>query len=142
MFLKSIYILFICFVISGWLCASPADKVFRGHKSEVTAVAISQGGKYLASGGSDGTIIVWDLINDVVVSKFRLNDRIFKMNFSYNSRELCVGTISEDYNPNILQPCIFLGMELAEITDTNNCDPYSFVQRQIPRFEFSTNSTK
>ena len=37
-----------------------ATKEIRGHTDEVLALALSDDGKYLASGGKDRKLVVWD----------------------------------------------------------------------------------
>lgn len=40
--------------------ANQAVRKFKGHRGYVTAAAFSPGGRYLATGGFDSTILVWD----------------------------------------------------------------------------------
>ena len=40
---------------------SSCGKIFEGHKGRVRSVAIDPAGQYLASGGDDGTVRIWEL---------------------------------------------------------------------------------
>ena len=44
---------------------------FNGHKSAVTVVAFDTAGLRIASGARDTDIIVWDLVGEVGLFKFR-----------------------------------------------------------------------
>ena len=49
----------------------PEDTRVTGHMGHVLAVALSTDGKFLASGGRDDLVFVWDLSTSVLVRTFR-----------------------------------------------------------------------
>ncbi len=48
--------------------------VYRGHEGRVRSLAIDPSGVYLASGGDDGTVRIWELLSGRQLSIFKLSD--------------------------------------------------------------------
>jgi WD40 repeat protein len=48
----------------GWdLAGTAAPREFASHAGEITTVKVRADGRIVVSGGSDGTLRVWDLAN-------------------------------------------------------------------------------
>jgi len=45
-------------------------QTFKGHKSEVTRVSFTPDGRWLTSGGSDGSLKIWDLTAGKLLKDF------------------------------------------------------------------------
>lgn len=69
-----------------------ADQV--GHTGYVSTIAISPDGSLCASGGKDGSIILWDLTNNKHLFNLPSGDEIFALTFSPNRYWLCAATAS------------------------------------------------
>jgi WD40 repeat protein len=69
-------------------------KVFRtlkGHKSMVISLSFSADSKYLATGGLDGKVIVWEIESGTAVKTFTFQDEkeaIYSLDFSADSKML------------------------------------------------------
>ena len=64
-----------------------------GHKGPVYSVAISDDGKYFASGGSDGFVHVWDPRSDKLIQSFKGHrDTVSALTFRRDSHELYSGS--------------------------------------------------
>ncbi|HEX3483272.1 MAG TPA: protein kinase [Kofleriaceae bacterium] len=48
-------------VVRAWNLATGESRAYTGHEGRVRALALSADQRYLASGGADGNILVWDL---------------------------------------------------------------------------------
>ncbi len=63
-----------------------------GHQSVVKSLAFSPDGKYLAVGGDDNTIKVWDLQNGKPLTALKHNGAINSVAFSYDGKYLASGS--------------------------------------------------
>ena len=66
-------------------------RTLRGHRSMVISLCFSSDGKYLATGGIDGRVIVWDVESGVQVRTFSFPDEkeaIFSLDFSRDGKML------------------------------------------------------
>jgi WD40 repeat protein len=70
------------------------NRKLLGHTDYVNAVCYSPGGRFIASGGFDGTIKIWDTENGVVIKSINTKYKIYKLLFSGNSEQLIAGTVS------------------------------------------------
>ena len=69
-----------------------ADK-YPGHSQHVFALALTSDGKYLASGGKDRTILVWDTEKDAVRDGFKGHkDSVTALAFRIGSHDLYSGS--------------------------------------------------
>jgi WD40 repeat protein len=66
-------------------------KVLRGHEMPVWFVTFAPGGQNLASTGTDGTILLWDLTTEEPVAKFQHHDGVFSASFSPDGKYLAAG---------------------------------------------------
>ena len=63
--------------------------IFRGHSTNVTAIAISPDNRWLAAGAFDGTIRVWEARTEQEMRRFNHStERIQSLNFSSDGRRL------------------------------------------------------
>lgn len=67
-------------------------KKFTGHTAYVNTVAFSPGGKYIASGGFDGEIKIWDTENGKIVNEIKTGHTIYKLLFVAEAKQICAGT--------------------------------------------------
>jgi len=72
---------------------SRKDKNGDGHKRQVLALAISTDGKYLASGGKDKLIKIWDAVKNVYVDTFQGHkDSVTALAFHRGTHQLYSGS--------------------------------------------------
>ncbi|CEM13715.1 unnamed protein product [Vitrella brassicaformis CCMP3155] len=76
----------------------PAVETLTGHQSEVTAVALTGDGRYVASGDSAKYVLLWDLDNLQVVHRqwVSYSSRITSLSWSPNDTLLAVASIDRD----------------------------------------------
>src|SRR5205085_1320568 len=60
---------------------------FRGHKGEVTTVAVLKNGERVLSGGSDGQVIVWDLAAGKEHHRFAIPGEPSVFSLAFNSND-------------------------------------------------------
>lgn len=65
-----------------------------GHTGYVAAITISPDGSLCASGGKDGSIILWDLNSAKHLYSLPSGDEIYALTFSPNRYWLCAATAS------------------------------------------------
>lgn len=73
-------------------CSLKAD--FIGHSGYVSALTVSPDGSLCASGGKDGSIILWDLSLSRCLYTLASGDEIYALAFSPNRYWLCAATTS------------------------------------------------
>ena len=91
--------------------------VLSGHNAGVTVAAWHSQGRYLASGGSDGNVMLWDITSylkqstslqtiTTPLNKWKFADEIFRSSLSWSANgQLLAVTISGDTNKiNIIEP--------------------------------------
>ena len=61
------------------------------HDSEVTSVAFSPDGKYVASGSSDRTARVWEAATGKEIARVTYDDSVYSVAFSPNGRYVVSG---------------------------------------------------
>ncbi|GMG34923.1 unnamed protein product [Ambrosiozyma monospora] len=67
---------------------------FVGHSGYISAITISPDGSLCASGGKDGSIVLWDLASKEVLYSLTAGDEINALAFSPNRYWLCAATSS------------------------------------------------
>lgn len=68
-------------------------RTFEGHGAEVKCVALSRDGRRALSGGDDGTIHYWDLVNARELQRFdRVGNDLKRLAFSADARRGVAGT--------------------------------------------------
>lgn len=71
---------------------SLAEK-YPGHGQHIFALALTSDGKYLASGGKDRTILIWDTVKDKVRDGFKGHkDSVTALSFRLGSHDLYSGS--------------------------------------------------
>jgi WD40 repeat protein len=58
---------------------SQDSKILKGHTDDINALAFSNDGKYLYSGGDDESLITWDLSNMKLLKSNNIGKKIFKI---------------------------------------------------------------
>jgi len=82
-------------VVKVWDLMTCKLKVnLRGHKGYVNCVAVAPDGSLCASGGKDGTVMLWDLNEGRALSSLDAGDIIHSLTFSPREYWLCVATAS------------------------------------------------
>ena len=65
--------------------------LFNGHKTSVDSVAFSPDNQYIASGGTDGEIILWDIKGNPIHSLKGHKDIVYSIDFSSDSQYIASG---------------------------------------------------
>lgn len=81
--------------IQSWnLTNASLEADLVGHTGYVSAITISPDGSLCASGGKDGSIILWDLNNSFHLYSLQSGDEVYALTFSPNRYWLCAATAS------------------------------------------------
>lgn len=71
---------------------NPQVRQYTGHKASITVLKFSACGRFLASGGADALILMWDLSTSVIVAQFASHkDSIYTLEFSRDNTVLASG---------------------------------------------------
>lgn len=113
---KLILVLFALLVLAQVIPAQPMFQKFEAHTAYVNAVCFSPGGRFIASGGMDGTIKIWDSRTGKLLNNINSDFKIYKLAFSGDSKQICVGTeplygISTTFEPFIFIYNIYNGTQ-------------------------------
>jgi len=92
--MKKIILAFALLAFMSPLLLAQVSKKLQGHNDYVNTVCFSPGGRYIASGGFDGTIKIWDSESGLVVKNINTNFKIYKLLFSGNADKIIAGTVS------------------------------------------------
>src|SRR5262245_7957028 len=90
---------FTALVVLAILLPAPAGQAqfatLKGHKNTITCLAFANDGKLLATGGKDGTAILWDLsTHEALATLPGQKDMVTAVAFSPDSKRLA--TVSHD----------------------------------------------
>nr|MDJ0596922.1 hypothetical protein [Pleurocapsa sp. MO_226.B13] len=84
------------FTLSDLLTIPVESNIFTGHKKNVTSVASSPNGQYIASGSEDNTVRLWDLEGNPVSKPLRGHtDYVNSIAFSSNGHYIVTGSRDE-----------------------------------------------
>lgn len=89
---KLIFVLGIILILTQLLPAQIGKKL-SGHTDYVNAVCYSPGGRFLASGGFDGTIKIWDSKTGELLKDIKTGYKIYKLSFGEDYNRVCAGTV-------------------------------------------------
>ncbi len=82
-------------IVSMWDLATMPSKIvktFEGHKGPIKSLDVSPNGKYLATGSTDGTIRIWDLLNTNLVYELKGHNKdVNSITFSPDGKTLVSG---------------------------------------------------
>lgn len=80
----------IVIILSG-LSNAQVSKKITGNSGYVNTVAFSPGGKFVSSGGYDGTIRIYSVEDGKLIKEIKTDNSIFKLAFSDGAKEICAG---------------------------------------------------
>jgi len=81
------------------------DRILRGHTDEVKGLAASPNGKYLASAGADGKVILWDLqVPKPSPTILFSGNEFYAIAFSPDNKWLAASSDQKIYKWNLAQP--------------------------------------
>jgi WD40 repeat protein len=90
--MKNLNLILAVLILSFQITNSQISKKFSGNTDYVHAVTFSPGGKYIAGGGYDGNIRIWDIESGNLVNSFNINNKIFKLYFDGEAENIVAGT--------------------------------------------------
>ena len=74
------------------VCSAQIYRVLKGHTDNVYAAVFSPGGKFIASGGSDETIKIWDAESGRLIKSIDAKYRISKLYFDADAKNVFAST--------------------------------------------------
>lgn len=120
------YLWFLLFLVNcgkTQLLINPENNPLESHKDIVIKVKFSQDGKYLASGGNDSDIILWDGRYGKYLRTLKGDyDKIFDISFIDSRHEI----ITANYQGTILTWDDHKGLKKTDILDKNSVTSFDF----------------
>jgi WD40 repeat protein len=129
--MKKLFVIFVILIAFPRISIGQVNKKFSGNTDYVHSVAFSPGGKYLASGGFDGKIRIWDIKSGNMISTINIKKKIFKLYFDSEAKKILAGTeplmgISATIDSFIVAYDVFTGNK--EFIKIRSKSPNFFVQ--------------
>jgi WD40 repeat protein len=121
------------FIFSFQSTPAQINKKFSGNTDYVHAVTFSPGGKYIASGGYDGIIRIWDIGSGDLVNSININNKIFKLYFDSDAKKIIAGNEPLIGISSAIDSFVFIydafGKKGNELLNIESKSPNFFVKR-------------
>jgi len=106
-----------------------------GHKDSINVLKFSNCGRFLASGGHDATVILWDIATSVIIAQFDSHkDAIYSLDFSRDNTVLASGGLDNTVK------VYYIAKLTKEIEQTE--DPQAYAVKHDPSMEICSFRTK
>jgi WD40 repeat protein len=89
--MRSIILVILTFVTSSLLAQKPALVVQNGHTNIIQSATISSDNKWLATGGIDHSIKIWDITTGKLIKNFDNGDAIYTLAFFQDNERIISG---------------------------------------------------
>jgi WD40 repeat protein len=126
-------IIAVLLILSFRYASAQISRKYSGNTDYVHAVTFSPGGKYIASGGYDEIIRIWDIESGNLVNSINTNNKIFKLYFDTDAKKIIAGNEPLAGISSAIDSFVFVydafGKKGNELLNVQSKSPNFFVQR-------------